>query len=111
MDEIVKGFTGLFIIMVAVFMLLSFIGVSFDIETARGFFNEASDEIRDGNYSPKVINECISNAQKKGYELRFTEMKNDEDGIVEGGRLNLSYNIKIGFFKLEKKKTLDAYIG
>ncbi len=69
MDLVFKVFGGVFILLLLTVTGMGIIHSSIEANAADNFYSEAIKKMSESHFSDAVIDECISNANQRGYEL------------------------------------------
>lgn len=115
MSQIMKAFTGIFVILFMMTAATGMLGVFFQTIYAQNLHAVMIDEMENSNYAKTVINECFIRAFEKGYNLEITlytqdgevlECKSSMDlpldmGKVLMAKVTLKYPLKVSFFELD----------
>lgn len=81
MKGAVEYFVGTIILIVAIYLMASYIAASIDTANARDFHAAVVAEIEAGNFSQKIIEKCKGTAEENGYVLSVEapiELQNHE---------------------------------
>lgn len=105
----IETFTLILIITVTCIMFSSMISISLQNSEARDYYNIVRNRIEDSNYNSKVMEECLKEAEKKGYQLSI------QDVTVEQKKpsrlISLKYKIVIPIYRLlQNGETKEALI-
>lgn len=97
----------------AIVLLVSGIAVTLgfvDAEASNNYIDSVSKVIAESNFSDEVINECIDEAARNGYELTVAVEGSSRPGSYKYAKLVLKYDFELGFFKIEREKTRSKII-
>lgn len=108
-----KSFIGIFFILLSVFVSISIISANMDADHAKAFKENVVTQIEDSDFNARVINACITEAEKQQYALSVTVYR--EDGTKETytdataadtsdacmAEIILNYTYKIAFLNVE----------
>ena len=92
---------GLFILGSGIAMIISFT----DEEAANQYLESVAKVIVESNYNDEVINACIDEATKNGYELKVTVEGSQQAGQIKYAQLEFTYKLTIKLFHIEQEKT------
>ncbi len=97
------------VIMIAIVTILSgsYITMQLQIVAARNYNAALIDRIEASNFSPNVITEITSAAQKDGYPTTVTDVTLYED--KKDVLVSTEYTISFPFFGIEKVGTIEGY--
>lgn len=91
MEMIVKAFTGLFFILMVIYLGVGFIAASITARGAEDFMASCTQRMEASNMATSVVNSCISDAEDQGYELKVSvHGTGDRYGVAE-----LTYEYKL----------------
>ena len=72
MDTVIKGFLGVFIFAMIVYLSAGLISAEMDTHAARSYMDSAKKEIAESNMSPTVITAVQEQAARNGYQMQIT---------------------------------------
>lgn len=109
MDTVLKTFTGIFLLLLLTSVSVGLIGATLSANAAEMFYSDASKRISVSNFSSHVIEECISDAKERGYELSV------DTGEVNGsrkriGKGKMSYTFSIPILSIQKEYQIESNI-
>lgn len=112
MRTAVEVFTMTIIITVACIMFSSMISITTQNSAARDYYNLTLNRIEDSNFNLMVINECVEEAEEKGYELTIKDVTVYDDKPSK--LILMNYTITIPIYKLlgqesERKAVIEGY--
>ena len=93
MDTVIKGFLGVFIFAMIVYLSAGLISAEMDTHAARSYMDSAKKEIAESNMSPTVITAVQEQAARNGYQMQITTYGDvlETDGV----ELKMTYHYKI----------------
>lgn len=108
----IEVFSLILVITISCILFSSMISISIQNAEARDFYNIVRNRIEDSNYSGDVIDECKSEANKKGYELEIKDVTVYSE--IPSKLLRLKYKIVIPVYKMlngdeEKDALVEGY--
>lgn len=103
MSQIIKGFLGIFFIVLLVVSGLSISVSMLNAANAKTFKANMITEIENSNFNYEVINECLGQGEEQGYEIEMTIYTED----IETGERNTE-NITDG--SVNSADTKGAYM-
>lgn len=106
MDNIIKGFLGLFLLLFMLFLGLGILKASMDSRKADNFASDSARKIMNSNFSQTVINGCREDARKEGYELTVDLVRPREGHRPRYGTLTLKYQFRVPLLSFEKEQQL-----
>ena len=123
MSQIIKAFTGVFMILFMMIVATGILGGFLQVSHAQNFHSAIIYELESSNYATSVIEECFALSDSWGYNLNLTlYMKNggivqcyDKDilaGIldeIEGVRVELEFPVEIGFLDIDLQQNIYGY--
>lgn len=104
MGTVIKGFIGIFFILVNVVTGVSIIGQGVEEHAAQNFHADVISEIENSNFAPSVIQSCIAQAEKEGYELTVDNIIADADNNVQMAEVTMKYKYDIDIFNVTAEK-------
>ena len=123
MSQIMKAFTGIFMVMFMMTAAVGILGAFFQTLYAQNLHASIVDEMENSDYASPVIEACFRSALKSGYELEVT-LYSDYEGVnkchgieevpsdtshITMAEVVLSYPIKIAFFELNMEQKIYGY--
>ncbi len=123
MSQIMKAFTGVFVMMFMMITGTGILGAFFQTLHAQNLHAILIDEMENSDYARVVLEESFLVVEEAGYELELT-LYTEYDGIVtckNAGELPattaqvsmaeviLKYPFQIGFFELDVQQELFGY--
>ena len=108
MDTVIKGFLGVFIFAMIVYLSAGLISAEMDTHAARSYMDSAKKEIAESNMSPTVITAVQEQAARNGYQMQITTYGDvlETDGV----ELKMTYHYKIPILIKQNRETL-VYIA
>lgn len=80
MSQIVKAFSGIFFLLLLLFLGIGIVSAQMDVEKAKDYKSDIVMEIENSNYSVSVLNACIEQAKANGYDIAITVYQ--ENGVA-----------------------------
>lgn len=71
MSQVFKSFMGVFFILVLLFTGIGIISAQIEVSHALNYKSDIITELENSNYSPEVMNACITQASANGYALEI----------------------------------------
>lgn len=123
MSQIVKAFTGVFVVLYMMVTATGILSCFFQVAHAQNFHAAIIDEMENSNYSPTVLRSCFEAADVAGYELEITlyhkntpyeRISNIQQIPMELidmklAEVRLKYKLEIAFFQLALEQELYGY--
>ncbi|MBQ8624844.1 MAG: hypothetical protein IJ419_01565 [Agathobacter sp.] len=123
MSQIIKAFTGIFIVLFMMCSALGILGVFFQTLQAQDFHALIVNELENSNYAEAVVENAFITSQTYGYELeiRFYQEAGepvacgDVETIPENledvcmAQVTLQYPVEIAFFQVDEQQTIIGY--
>lgn len=123
MSQIIKAFTGIFMILFMMTTATGLLGVFLQITHAQNLHASVIQELENSNYAATVLEECFDICQNWGYELELIlykaeggsvqcESKDDVAQIssdISSARICLVFPIEIVFWDVDMKQQLFGY--
>lgn len=123
MSQIIKAFTGIFIVLFMAVTSMGIIGVFLRVLHAQNLHASVVNELENSDYARQVCVEALEIAEVYGYELKLVFY--EEDGTsyacqevedipsttqsVIMAEVLLTYPVEIPFFGVDTQQTLIAY--
>jgi|GEM_PF-203533 len=92
MENIIKSFFGVFLLLVAVAVGMSMVFVSVNAKNADQYLNAAVKSLTDSNFSEEVEQQLIAEAGEKGYVLQTSRRDTDQNGRTDLMKVSLYYS-------------------
>ncbi len=110
----IELFTMTIVITLSGLLFASMISSSNQVEDARDYYNTVINRIEDSYCNSEVINECISEAISKGYELKVTDVSMYDD--CQSRLVILTYQVRFPIMNILKKDNkkqavIEGYAG
>jgi len=71
MNQVVKSFLGIFFLLVLLFTGVGIISAQIHVSAALDYKSAVVTQLENSNYSPAVMNACITQATESGYTLEI----------------------------------------
>ena len=104
MKQIIGAFGTLMVFVMNTFLCISMSNVSAAVAEAKEFKAAVVAEIEDSNFNRNVIEGCIKEAQKAGYEMQVTNCVYDEEQNLRMAEVLITYTYEIPLFGIAEKK-------
>ena len=109
MDTVIKGFLGVFIFVMIVYLSAGLISAEMETHTARSYMDSAKKEIAESNMSPAVIAAVQEQAERDGYQMQITTYGDVlETDAVE---LKMTYHYKIPILGVNQAHMERGYVN
>ena len=104
MDTVIKGFLGVFIFAMIVYLSAGLISAEMDTHAARSYM-----EIAESNMSPTVITAVQEQAARNGYQMQITTYGDvlETDGV----ELKMTYHYKIPILGVDQTHMERGYVN
>ena len=123
MSQVMKGFTGVFLLLLLSVSALGLLGGFLQVLRAQSFHSNVICELEDSDYAPAVIEECLQKGEENGYTLVITLFYKTGGNLVltqkeqvaqlakdvDTARVVMSFDIKIPLFGIESAQRLSGY--
>lgn len=123
MSQIMKAFTGIFLILFMMLTVTGILGAFFQVTHAQNFYGVVVDELENSDYAPEVLKECFALAELSGYEIGVTlypehnpyiEVKQAENipmdtDDVTMARVQLTYPVEVAFLGINLEQEIYGY--
>ncbi len=107
MSQVVKAFVGIFFIMVFTMLGTGIVGAQMESAYARDYKENVIAEIENSDLSRQVIDSCIMQAKRDGYDLKVQIYKKNEQKTAE---ICLAYEYRIGFLNYVSRHEIWGYV-
>ena len=109
MDTVIKGFLGVFIFAMIVYLSAGLISAEMDTHAARSYMDSAKKEIAESNMSPTVITAVQEQAARNGYQMQITTYGDvlETDGV----ELKMTYHYKIPILGVDQTHMERRYVN
>ncbi len=123
MSQIMKAFTGIFLVLILTLCSTGILGVFFQTMYAQNFHAAIISELEESNYSKGILKEAFERADKEGFRLEVI-LYQDSDGAlvckdiqslpnwygeIDLAQINLWFPVKIGVFQVNEMAILQGY--
>ena len=123
MSQIMKAFTGIFMLLFLTAASMGLLGAFLQVSRAGAFHAGIIDEMENSDYCKSVLEECFIAAENNQYELTVTLYetgggyvicKEDKDIPTEVGRIDMAkvdmqFWIQIPFLGVENEQMVSGY--
>ncbi len=123
MSQILKAFTGIFIVLFMMCSALGILGVFFQTLQAQDFHAVIINELENSSYAHTVAEQAFTASEAYGYELEIIFYQEDEMPVVcreaeaipenikevQMAQVTLQYPVEIIFFQVAEKQTVIGY--
>lgn len=105
MKHIIGAFGIVMVLMLNLFICITVSNASAAAAEAKEFKADVVAEIENSNFNAKVIEHCISQAKKAGYQLEVINCMYDERSDIQAAEVVLTYQYALPLFGIAEKKT------
>ena len=121
MSQILKTFTGVFFLLLLVFLGTGILTAQMDVSTAISCKADTITKLENSNYNADVLNACIADAIRQGYEIEivtYTEGRRivryqtptaSDTADVVMAEVRLTYPYRIAFLNSVTKHQIRGY--
>ena len=109
MEEIIKSYMGLAILMLTLTLGLNMIKVNLDVRNANVQMENYVRRIEASNSDDTVIMACKADAANRGYNFDYKPIVVSEDSKY--GTAELEYDFSLGLMGIKKQKTITRDIN
>ncbi len=123
MSQIMKAFTGIFIVLFMTASSMGILGAFLQVSKAQEYHATMIDELENSDYSGKVLTECLDVAAENEYEVEITlyeknggcitctESENIPQTIpqIDMAKIDMKFTIIIPFLGIENEQKLSGY--
>ena len=123
MSQIMKAFTGIFMVLFMVAASMGALSGFIQVSKAMEFHASVIDELENSDYCSSVLEACFEAAQRGGYELKVTlfEVQGgsviyedisdvlEPDKHIQMAKVDMRFYINIPFFALRNEQNISGY--
>ena len=123
MSQIMKAFTGIFMVLVMTAVSMGLLGAFLQVSRARSFHAMVIDELENSDYHSGVLEECLQAANKNNYNMTITLYESEggyvvcktvsdipgDIGSVDLARVDMNFSIVIPFLGIENIQNIHGY--
>lgn len=110
MSTIIKAYTAIFLVLMAVFLSVGILSTTIDVQNARDYHAACVNEIENSNHAPSVISALVSEATSNGYTLDVDSYTNSTGNyIYTVSKVTLKYNFSIPLLNIQIDKEILGY--
>ena len=125
MSQIMKAFTGIFIVMFMMVSAVGILGAFLQTIQAQNLHAVILDELENSHYAYPVLENVFETVEACGFELRVVlyqqydpevvctcaeELPMDTEDVVMA-EVALSYPVELSFFNVSRRQTIIGYAG
>jgi hypothetical protein len=110
MDSVIKGFLGLFLILVMALLGFGLVSASVDARNADTFMADCVEKMEAGNLADGVVAACIEDARANGYQLTVEVVQAEGTSRGSYGMATLEYQYRIPFLQSSRLHQICADI-
>lgn len=111
MDAITKAFLTLFCLLIVTFTTTGLVVGQLNSSAADRFLSDSAMAISAGNFQESIIDECVAEADTKGYVLSYVKKDTNGDGYTDVVALSMEYDYKIPYLNTNANKhTINTYV-
>lgn len=123
MSQVMKAFTGVFMVLFLMTTSTGVLGAFYQILHAQNTHAVMIDELENSDYAKSVMEACFETAEKEGYHLQLS-LYSETDEIrtcttasdlpentkqVSMAEVILQYSVEVAFFEIEREQQLFGY--
>lgn len=123
MSQVMKAFTGIFMVLFLMTVSTGVLGAFYQILHAQNTYAMMIDELENSDFAKSVIEACYEIAEKENYRLQLS-LYSDSGGVqtctskldlpestdrISMTEVVLFYDIEIAFFEIAKEQQLFGY--
>lgn len=123
MSQIMKAFTGIFMVLFMTVVSMGLLGAFLQVSKARSFHAMVIDELENSDYNKGVLQECLHAANDNKYDMTITLYEAEggyavcksvsdipEDiGSIDLARVDMEFCIIIPFLGVENSQNISGY--
>ena len=104
-----EAFVSIFIITICVFVCAGIIAADFQAASARDAYSTYCSQLQDSNFSEVVVNECLRDAENRGYVLDISVYSDDNGN--RSADIVLGYDFSIGIIEVFRNQIIRGHIS
>ena len=123
MSQIMKAFTGIFMVLFMTVVSMGLLGAFLQVSRARSFHAMVIDELENSDYNKEVLAECLHVAGENNYDMTITlyeaqggyavcksaENIPEDIGSIDLARVDMGFCIMIPFLGVENAQNISGY--
>lgn len=111
MGQVVKVYMGLFFLLLEALVGMGVVTAGVQTEAARNYHSDILEEISCSNFNEEVMEACIAQAQKVGYQVRIEPVVYDETANIQLASVTLNYEYAIPVLNLFSNHEIRGMAG
>lgn len=123
MSQIMKAFTGIFIVLFMTASSMGILGAFLQVSKAQEYHAAMIDELENSDYSTNVLMECLHAAKENGYKVEITlyeknggcVMYSESEDVpkeiqqIDMAKVDMKFMITIPFFGVKNEQKISGY--
>ena len=111
MGQVIKVYMGLFFLLLEAMTGMGVVAAGVQTEAARDYHSDIMEEIVCSNFNAGVMEACVEQAQKAGYQVEIEAVVYDEDSNIQLASVTLDYEYAIPVLNLFSKHEIRGMAG
>lgn len=104
-----EAFVSIFIITICVFVCAGIIAADVKAAGARDAYSTYCSQLQDSNFSEVVVNECMRDAENRGFSLQISVYSDDNGN--RSADVVLGYDFSIGIIGVLRDQTIRGHVS
>lgn len=105
MKQIISAFGVLFMLLLHIFAGTALLTAAGDVAAAKEYKAGVIAEIENSNFNQNVMQSCVDEAKRNGYELAITDCMYDARYDIRTAKVALQYQYQIPIFEITEVRT------
>lgn len=111
MGQVIKIYMGLFFLLLEGLVGMGVVSAGVQTSAARDYHSDIMEEIACSNFNEGVMEACIEQAQKEGYQVKIEPIVYDDDTNIQLAFVTLDYEYAIPVLNLFSKHEIRGMAG
>lgn len=111
MGQVIKAYMGLFFLLLEALTGMGIVSAGVQTAAARDYHSDIMEEISCSNFNERVIEACIKQAKREGYEVSIETMAYDQGVNVQHVSVLLNYEYAIPILNLFSRHQIRGMAG
>ena len=111
MGQVIKVYMGLFFLLLEALAGMGIVAAGVQTAAARDYHSDIMEEISCSNFNDGVMEACINQAKKEGYEVNIEPMVYDGESNIQLASVVLNYEYAIPVLNLFSRHEIRGMAG
>lgn len=111
MGQVIKIYMGLFFLLLEALTGMGVVAAGIQTAAARDYHSDIMEEIACSNFNEEVIEACMEQAEKAGYQVEIEPAVYDEDANIQLASVILYYDYAIPVLNLFSQHEIRGMAG